>query len=163
MDAIDFGALYERYARDVLRFATFLTGNHAEAEDITSETFVRAWASAGAIRVSTVKAYLFMIARNLYVDGRRQDARRGTPPDDRADPAPGHDAVLDRRNELTQVLAALQLLPELDRAALLMRADDELAYDDIASALGMSVAAVRVRVHRARLKLMELRKTLEER
>jgi RNA polymerase sigma-70 factor, ECF subfamily len=163
MNAIDFGALYERYARDVLRFATLLTGDRAEAEDITSETFVRAWASAAAIRVSTVKAYLFMIARNLHVDGRREDARRGTAPADRPDPAPGHDTVLDSRSELAQVLRALQSLPEIDRAALLMRADDELAYEDIAAALGISVAAARVRVHRARLKLLEIKTTLEER
>lgn len=49
MNAPDFGAIYERYAPDVLRFATFLTGSLTEAEDITSETFVRAWTSAGAI------------------------------------------------------------------------------------------------------------------
>jgi RNA polymerase sigma-70 factor, ECF subfamily len=161
MDAVDFGALYERYSRDVLRFATFLTGSRTEAEDITSETFVRAWASAGAIRVSTVKAYLFMIARNLHVDGLREQARRATAPEDRVDPSPGHDAVLDRRDELARVLAALQTLPEIDRAALLMRADDELPYEDIAAALGLSVASARVKVHRARLRLAELR-TMQE-
>jgi RNA polymerase sigma-70 factor (ECF subfamily) len=111
--------------------------------------------------VTTVKAYLFMIARNLHVDGRREQARRGPAYEDRADPSPGPDAVLDRRDELARVMAALQTLPEVDRAALLMRADDELPYEDIASALGLSVAAARVKVHRARLRLAELR-TMQE-
>jgi RNA polymerase sigma-70 factor (ECF subfamily) len=42
METLEFGRLYERYARDVMRFALYLTGSRAEAEDITSETFVRA-------------------------------------------------------------------------------------------------------------------------
>lgn len=43
METIEFGELYERYARAVLRFVWYLTGSRQEAEDITSETFVRAW------------------------------------------------------------------------------------------------------------------------
>jgi hypothetical protein len=58
MEAVDFGQLYERYAPDVMRFALYLTGSRAEAEDITSETFVRAWMESDAIRVGTVKARL---------------------------------------------------------------------------------------------------------
>jgi len=161
MPAPDFGAMYEQYARDVLRFATFLTGSRAEAEDITSETFVRAWTSAGAIRVATVKAYLFMIARNLHVDRRRELARRGALAADPPDPAPRHDTALDRRDELQRVLAALQALPEIDRAAVLMRADEGLSYEDIAAALGLTVAAARVKVHRARMRLAESRSTKE--
>ena len=71
METVEFGELYERYARDVLRFAWYLTGNRSEAEDITSETFVRAWVESDRLRVDTVKAYLFMIARNLHIDWRR--------------------------------------------------------------------------------------------
>jgi RNA polymerase sigma-70 factor (ECF subfamily) len=46
-------------------------------------------------------------------------------------------------------------LPEVDRAAVLMRADEGLAYEEIAMALGISVASAKVKVHRARLKLAE--------
>jgi RNA polymerase sigma-70 factor (ECF subfamily) len=55
------------------------------------------------------------------------------------------------------VAAALRQLPEVDRAALLMRAEDGLPYEEIAAALGLSVAAARVKVHRARLKLAAAR------
>lgn len=153
METLEFGQLYERYAQDVLRFALYLTGSRAEAEDITSETFVRAWVESDALRVGTVKAYLFMIARNLHVDWRRKEARRGEP----ADPAPGPEIETGGRSELRAVMAALQRLPEIDRAALLMRSQDEMSYDTIAAALGLTAAAGRVKVHRARMKLAELR------
>jgi RNA polymerase sigma-70 factor (ECF subfamily) len=55
------------------------------------------------------------------------------------------------------VLSWMQRLPEIDRAALVMRAQGELSYEAIAAALGLSVPAARVKVHRARLKLEELR------
>jgi len=42
MEPLDFGAIYERYAGDVLRFALYLSGNRGDAEEIASETFVRA-------------------------------------------------------------------------------------------------------------------------
>ena len=61
-------------------------------------------------------------------------------------------------NDLEVVLTALQALPEIDRAAVLMRADDEMAYEEIARALGISLSAAKVKVHRARLKLAEARR-----
>ena len=60
------------------------------------------------------------------------------------------------RLELDAVFDALQALPEADRAALLMHVQDGLSYAAIASTLGLSIAAVKVRVHRARIKLREL-------
>ncbi len=62
------------------------------------------------------------------------------------------------------MLAALQTLPEIDRAALAMRSEDQLPYDEIARVLGLSLSAVKVKIHRARLKLAEARsRTLEDR
>jgi DNA-directed RNA polymerase specialized sigma24 family protein len=59
--------LYETYSRDVFRFALYLSGNWQDAEDITSETFVRAWVAEDSIRMATIKGYLFAIARNLFL------------------------------------------------------------------------------------------------
>ena len=47
----------------------------------------------------------------------------------------------------------MQALPEIDRAVLLMRAHDDLSYEEIAAALGISVTAAKVKVHRARARL----------
>jgi RNA polymerase sigma-70 factor (ECF subfamily) len=153
----DFERLYETYARDVYRFALYLSGSPAQAEDIASETFVRVWTIRNTIRSQSVKAYLFTIARNLHVDGRRREARHVELPERLSDPAPGPEAAAQGREELEAVLAALQELPEIDRAALLMRAQDEIPYEEIASALGLSLPAAKVKVHRARLRLAELR------
>ena len=64
---------------------------------------------------------------------------------------------VEARDELDRVLRALQEFPEADRAALLMRVDEGLSYDEIAAALGLPVATVKVKVHRARLKLTKVR------
>lgn len=52
----EFQEIYRRYAQDVFRFALYLSGDQALAEDIASETFVRLWTSDEAIRLQTVKA-----------------------------------------------------------------------------------------------------------
>ena len=133
----DIENLYERYAGDVRRFALHLCGDVAMADEITSDTFVRAWMAAGRIRQPTVKSYLFTIARNSYTDLLRRAARH------------------------TQ-LAALQQLPEMDRTVLLMRALDEMPYEEIAETLGIPVVTAKVKVHRARLKLMQTRQAWRE-
>ena len=64
--------------------------------------------------------------------------------------------------ELSAVLAALRRLSEVDRAALLMRVQEEMPYEEIAQALKLPVTTVKVKVHRARLKLMQARETFQE-
>jgi RNA polymerase sigma-70 factor (ECF subfamily) len=150
---VDFHGLFERHSQDVYRFALYLSGDRALAEDITQETFVRAWVTPGEIRGGTVKAYLFTIARNLYRDELKRDARRVALHDAYPDPQPSPEAVASGRLELDAVLKDLQTLSESDRAALLMSVQDGLSHAEIAAALGLSVAAVKVKIHRARLKL----------
>lgn len=69
---------------------------------------------------------------------------------------------IEQSAEVRAVLAALQQLTEMDRTALLMRALDEMPYEEIADTLGITVASAKVKVHRARLKLMQTRETLRE-
>jgi len=65
---MDFSEIYRRYAPHVHRFSIYLSGNPARAEDLAAETFVHALCGRTSLRVDTVKAYLFGIARNLYRD-----------------------------------------------------------------------------------------------
>ncbi len=153
----DFEALYEKYARDVFRFAFFLSGNRADAEDIASETFVRAWNAPGEIRQVTVKAYLLVIARNCYLQSLRRSGRHAPLEEDFADPRQElHDSA-EQRDELRQVMHDLQQLPEVDRTALLLSATEDMSYEQIAETLGLSLGAVKTKIHRARLKLDEAR------
>lgn len=149
----DFATLYSRYAPDVFRFAFHLCGRRAEAEDITSETFVRAWTARESIRTATVKGYLFTIARNLHLHALRRSRRQVTIDETLPDRAPGPAARAEQESELAFARAGLMALPEVDRAALVMRACDEMPYEEIARALGLTVSATKVKVHRARLAL----------
>jgi len=158
---IDFSGLYQAYARDIHRFATFLSGDPALADDVVSETFIRLWNARARVDLTSVKSYLLTIARNLVLHERRY-LRRLAILDDRAtDAVAGPEEQLHSRRELHTVLAALQSLPEVDRAAVLMRAEEGMSYEEIAAALGISLAAAKVKVHRARLKLVEVRKEKE--
>jgi RNA polymerase sigma-70 factor (ECF subfamily) len=157
---VDFESLWSGHARDVHRFALYLSGDPALAEDLTSETFVRAWGARERLDLATVRGYLLAIARNLFRHELRSPRRRraaGAP-----DPStPAADASPERRAlaraELDSVLARLRELPELDRAALLLRAEGGLAYEEIARALALPLATVKVKIHRARLRLAEAR------
>lgn len=155
----DVEALYRRYAPAVFRFALSLSGSRTVAEDLTSETFVRLWTARDRVDLTTVVGYLFTITRHLYLQGVARDRRRAPIEGDPVDPRPGHDAVAQTRSELDVVLADLQTLPESDRAAVLMRAHDDMPYVEIAAALRISVGAAKVKVHRARQRLAALRLT----
>ena len=147
--------IYGRYAPHIYRFVLGLCGDPAWAEDIVAETFVRAMVSAAPIRQETVKGYLFTIARNLYLQDLKK-ANRFTKLDERLkDNGPGPEETAVNQAELQSVLTALQKLPEIDRAALLMRAYHNLPYAAIAHALDISLAAAKVKVHRSRLKLAQ--------
>lgn len=149
---ITFHDLYQQYARDVYRFALFLTGDPAEADDLTSEAFVRAWTASGGIRQSTVKAYLFTIARNLHRDGVRLGQRRADLNESIPEPKEGA-RQMENRVEVRRVMQGIRDLPPLDRTVLLLRIYDEMSYDEIGETVGLDAAAVRMRVHRARVKL----------
>jgi RNA polymerase sigma-70 factor, ECF subfamily len=126
---ISFSDLYQRYARDVYRFALYLSGN---------------------------PGYLLTIARNLYLKECRQRARATELSDAIASPSADLELAAAQKERLGPVLRALQELPEVDRSALLLRADDGLLYQQIAAVLGLSLASVKVKIHRARLKLAEI-------
>lgn len=160
---IDVTSLYERYAPDVRRFALYLCGDPVTADEITSDTFVRAWLARDQIRELTVKSYLYAIARNAYVDLHRRAARHTELDERMPDLHISTQTQLEQRAEVDAVLAALQELPEIDRTVLLMRALDEMPYEEIAVALEIPVTTAKVKVHRARVKLMQARQPLQAR
>ena len=151
---LNFKDLYNSYASEVYRFAFWLAGNRYEAEDITSETFIRAWGRRSTIRTETLKAYLFTIARNFYLEERRKKKRRIALHDIYRSPAPEPDRLFESRIELIKVRYMLQTLPEIDRTAFMMRVEHELPYDEIARILELSLSAAKVKVHRVRKKLI---------
>ena len=159
---INFHDLYQKYAQDVYRFAYWLCGDAQDAEDITSETFVRALTSTHEIQTETVKGYLLTIARNLAFKKAKRANRL-------ADLTPGLPALgngpektAETNLSLRGVMQFMQTLPEIDRAALLLHIQDDLSYEEISKVLGTSLAAAKVKVHRTRLKLNAYRMREEE-
>ena len=96
------------------------------------------------------------VVRNTWLSGQRRRRREVALPQDI--PAPHRDPAgdLDDQARLQTVLMALDGLKEGERAALLLRVDHELPYEDVAAALGISPGAAKVRVHRARLHLTRI-------
>ena len=151
---ISFQDLYESYANEVYRFALWLSGDSLEAEDITSETFIRAWVHNSKIRTETMKAYLFTISRNIYLQHQRKKKRQVVLEDVHPDPAPGPDKLTESQFKLENVQRVLQTLPEIDRAAFVLRVQHELPYAEIARVLELSQSATKVKVYRVRKKLI---------
>jgi RNA polymerase sigma-70 factor, ECF subfamily len=151
-----FAEIYEAHARDVFRFALYLSGNRSEAEDLTAEAFVRLW-TARNVRLATVKAYLLAITRNLHLEQLRVRRVSEELSDFVEDRSPSPEAVAVGRDRVTKLLAILQTMPEVDRSALLMRADG-LSYEEIAEALGITLSNTKVKIHRARVKAAVLLK-----
>jgi RNA polymerase sigma-70 factor, ECF subfamily len=152
---IDFHTVYERHAADLRRFALYLSGNPAVADDLVADAFVRLWTARGEIRTETLRAYLMAIVRNLYLTSRRRGARDVALDDTLvvADLAASVQMRLEQREQLAAVRATLASLSEVDRSALLLRALHDMPYDEIARVLEISLAAAKVKVHRARLRL----------
>lgn len=160
---ITFHELYSRYAGDVYRFAHWLSRNPHDAQDITAETFVRAWTGPEEPRLESVKAYLFAIARNLHRKQWRRASRHEALDEAMPDPATRPDEAAVNREEFQRTLTAVHALPEMDRTVLLLRAEEDLSYEDIAAVTGLSVTAAKVRVFRARAKLTTLLQPKTER
>jgi RNA polymerase sigma-70 factor (ECF subfamily) len=150
---LNFNKLYETYAEEVFRFAFWLSGNRIWAEDITSETMIRAWTHFRPIRTETLKAYLFTIARNYYLGQMRKENRLIELDEELMDPSHVPDRLIEYLDEIHRARVFLLSLPECDRAAFVLRVQLNTPYAEIARVLEISETAARVKVHRTRKKL----------
>lgn len=160
-------ALSELMGRWQDRIATFLlrmTGNHATAQDLAQETFVRLYQSRARYKPSaSLSSYLFSIAANLARNHLRWSARHPVKSmhdaqNDGPEPASedsGPDEVLAQSETAQAVQRAVQdLSPEL-RETLVLFTYHDLGYQEIAAAVGSSAKAVETRLYRARQILKE--------
>jgi RNA polymerase sigma-70 factor (TIGR02960 family) len=164
-----FAALAERHRRELHVHCYRMLASFDEAEDAVQETFLNAWRGrSGFAGGSQFRAWLYRIATNVCLDMLRRDARRATGMrspaevpwiqpypdlllDQAAPPDQQPEAVAIQRETISLAfLAALQVLPPRQRAALIAR--DVLGWpaSETASALGTSVAAANSALQRAR-------------
>jgi RNA polymerase sigma-70 factor (ECF subfamily) len=162
-------AAYAELAPRVFRFQRDLLGDAALATDATQETFIRAFRRVDNVPPETrLAAWVFGIAHRVSLEFRkaRGRSRRVVVPAENPSAIAAPDwgartpeAELLDREALRVVQRALERLPAERRAALLLRLDHGLSYEEIAQATGWSLAKVKVEIFRAR---EVLRATLEE-
>ena len=155
-DVDAFEALVRRHQAAVFRVALRMLGSRADAQDATQETFVRAWRALPAFRrQSAVSTWLYRIVTRRCLD--LITSRRLTAGLDELDFASDSDPVqaTEERERLRAVTRAIAALPGEQRAALVLREFEGLAYQEVADVLGTSLAAVKGRIHRARLAVIE--------
>lgn len=162
-----FDQLYEQYKPAVTRYLQGMCGDPSLADELAQETFVRAATKLLLFRGdSAFSTWVFRIARNTYLSwiDRQRDAKIDTEafqalPDRRADGNP--EAQVLYAEQRTTIQRALAMLPERQRTILLLRDLEGCAYAEISEVLEISLAAVKVNLHRARLRFRQIYTTLE--
>lgn len=157
-----YAELVELYQRSLFGFLGRMGMAQAEAEDIAQETFLRAWTHLHSFDPERAQfgTWLFTIARNLACHALQSAARQRESVTDElqelACEQAGAEQVLESARQRTRLQVALRRLPMADRSALALVYVHELALSDVARIEGDSVAAIKTRLHRAKLKLREL-------
>ena len=153
---LSFDNLYAHYAARVLKLCLGYTGDYAQAQDITQETFIRVWQQLPTFRGDAqVSTWVYRIAANVCLNHLRQAKRRTTEP-----LLPHHEAQLpdapDTRNEHEQHLyRCISQLAETDRLIISLVLDEQ-PYAEIARIVGVSEGNLRVKIHRIKQQLTRL-------
>lgn len=158
-DGVAFGVLFERHVGSVRRFLGDVLRGSDKADDATQEAFARAHAqltqSTSSIRF---KPWMMGIARNVAFEAMRvrrhgefEEQDSGIP--DAVIPSPTPEQVLLDAELNTQLNAAMGALSQERRAALILRVDHGLSYEEIGAMFGWTLPTVKNEIHRARLKL----------
>lgn len=154
--------IFEGDYQRIFRYIMSMVHDTAEAEDLTQETFLRAYRSRNTLREAGAQtAWLYRIATHVCLDRLRQYARRGPKEADIdldlvevAEPnTPSLQKTLERDEMSGCVQNYLNHLPDNYRAVILLHDVHELTALEIAQLLGESLDNVKIRLHRARHKL----------
>ena len=144
--------LVERHAAALARFVASV-GSRAETDEVVQDTFVRAFASIDGFRgESSLRTWLFTIARRLVLDRRRAARRRGEQVEvhegDVATEFDALDGVVAAETQ-TRLRAALGTLSPTQREVFVLRVSEGMSYREIADAVGTTEGAARVHYHHA--------------
>ncbi len=162
----EFQEIFDRYARPVTAFLRDLLGDWSAAEELTQETFVRAYRGRAAKRADTrISTWLFGIALNVAREAlraryRRRAARGLEDPacqdlkDERRSPA---DNVIDQEVKRA-IQSALARLSEAQRTVFVLKVVNQMRYQEITAITGARIGKLKTDLHRARL---EMRRLLE--
>jgi RNA polymerase sigma-70 factor (ECF subfamily) len=161
-----FGAIYDAYVKPIYRFVYFKVSTAELAEDLTSETFLKAWQYLKEKKdVPNLQALLYSVARSVVIDHYRSTTHeRGNVSLDESHIETGEPLDIasekflkdmETKFDTTLVLEKLRSLKDEYRDAVIMRYLDEMSTGEIAEVLGKSASNVRVILHRATRALSE--------
>lgn len=160
-DMLAFESLVKMHQQRVYAHCYRLLGNAAEAEDLSAETFLRAFQHLGSLRADpSIVFWLLRVANNLSISMLRKRSTRPTVDlEDIGEQAaetdtPEEQVIAENRREVMRY--CLDKLAPKERTAVLMFYLEERPLEEIASVLGCGLAGAKSRVHRARHRLREL-------
>ena len=177
MDRSTFEDLLREHRDSVYRTARYLVRSPEDAEDVAQETFIRLWRAGDDIEITSVRAWLLRVCRNLSLDTLRrrkvrerarasadQVTERGRlgfeiAEDDGRERSLevsdlGSDALhTETKLDAQRMVEAMEELKEPQRSIILLREVNDFTYEEIAEALDLSLSAVKVYLHRARKKI----------
>ena len=135
-------------------FGRSLSGNRDLADDLVQETLMKAWAARLRFQAGTnMRAWTFIILRNLYLSQMRRARFKGEWDDLVADRLLAAPASQDRHVELGDMQRALLHLPQPQREALILVGAGGFAYEEAAEICGVAVGTIKSRVARGRVAL----------
>lgn len=157
-----FTELFLTYQPSLYRYLYRLCGSKEWAEELLQETFYRAMLSLRQEDALMARAWLFKVARNLFIDSLRKRGRdaellqeigrraSGVSPSDLPEEA------LDRKEQRRKITEVMNRLPERERTLLYLREIEQFSYQELAAALDLSMNHVKVLLHRSRQRFREL-------
>jgi len=138
-------------------FGRSLSGNRDTADDLVQETLLKAWAARLRFQAGTnMRAWTFIILRNLFLSQMRRSRFKGEWDDLVAEKTLAAPASQDRHVDLSDMHRALQILPQAQREALILVGAGGFAYEEAAEICGVAVGTIKSRVARGRTALEDL-------
>jgi RNA polymerase sigma-70 factor (ECF subfamily) len=169
-DTAAFNALIRKYEVRAYQYAFRLTRNSEEASDIVAEAFVRIYNALHNFKgQSAFSTWMYRILTNCFLDIRKRERSRpstsleatlqtdeGEMERQYEDPGRTPHEELERGERESRVEKAVSVLPEYQRAMIVMYHAEMMSYEDIAAALDLPIGTVKSRLNRARLSLREI-------
>lgn len=169
-DRAAFDSLVRKHEKRAYQYAYRLTSNPEEAADVVADAFVRVYNALSHFKGnSAFSTWLYRILTNCFLDARKKEKNRQTTSLESSvmtdegelerqveDDGPTPDLILERGERERQIEKAVEILPDYQRAMIVMYHAESLSYEDIAQALDLPIGTVKSRLNRARLSLREV-------
>ena len=156
MDQEQYEKLYKTHYMRVFSYVMTISGDQTTAEEITQETFFRAFSKRNDFRGEANEAtWLCAIAKNLFLDEKRRQGKMDAMPEDIRDPGKSVEQAAVDKDSSFRIHLALHALEEPYREIFELRVFGELSFREIGTIFRKTENWARVTYHRARLKLQE--------